>query len=169
MGLFEFFKKKKEELLKIDSSVVLYSPLKGVIIPIEEIPDEAFSNKMIGDGVGIIPTGNIIYAPCDAEVINIFGTNHAISFEMNNGLEILIHFGMDTVKLDGKGFKRIAVDGQSVKKGDPLVEFNLEYIIANAKTHKTPVIISNMDIVKTLYKFTGEVNVGDKIMEIKLK
>ena len=96
MGLFDFFKKKKVE----DDLFVIASPLNGTIIPIEEIPDEAFATKIIGDGVGIDPTGDTIYAPCDADDISIFDTNHAISFETSNGLELIVHFGIDTVKLD---------------------------------------------------------------------
>lgn len=165
MGLFDFFKKKKDG----DDYFEIYSPLNGTIIPIEEIPDEAFAEKIIGDGVGIIPTGDTIYAPCDADDISIFDTNHAISFETSNGLELIVHFGIDTVKLDGQGFERIAEDGQSVKKGDPLVKFDLEYIKANAKSHRTPVIISNMDIVADLVKTTGEISVGDVLLKVKVK
>ena len=165
MGLFDFFKKKKE----VEEFFEIYSPLNGKIIPIEEIPDAAFAEKIVGDGVGIIPTGDTIYAPCDANDISIFDTNHAISFETSNGLELIVHFGIDTVKLDGKGFTRIAQDGQSVKKGDPLVKFDLDFIKANAKSERTPVIISNMDIVAELVKTSGQVSVGDVLLKVKVK
>jgi len=165
MGLFDFFKKKAV----VESLFEIYSPLDGTIIPLEEIPDEAFAEKIIGDGVGIIPTGNTIYAPCDADDISIFDTNHAISFESSNGLELIVHFGIDTVKLDGKGFERLVEDGQSVKKGDALVRFDLEYIKTHAKSEKTPVIISNMDVVEDLFKSSGKVSVGDVLMKVKLK
>lgn len=165
MGLFDFFKKKKDS----EDYFEIYSPLNGTIIPIEEIPDEAFAEKIIGDGVGLIPTGDTIYAPCDADDISIFDTNHAISFETSNGLELIVHFGIDTVKLDGQGFERLVEDGQSVKKGDALVKFDLEYIKANAKSHKTPVIISNMDIVAELVKTTGVVSAGDVLLKVKVK
>lgn len=164
MGLFDLFKKKKEE-----ESVEIYSPLNGKIIPLEEIPDEAFASKIIGDGIGIDPIGDTIYAPCDADDISIFDTNHAISFETKDGLELIVHFGIDTVKLDGNGFERLVEDGQSVKKGDPLVKFDLDYIKGNAKSHKTPVIISNMDMVEGVEKLTGEIKAGDLIMKVKLK
>ena len=165
MGLFDFFKKKKdgEELFEI------YSPLNGTIIPIEDIPDEAFATKIIGDGVGIDPTGDTIYAPGDADDISIFDTNHAISFETSNGLELIVHFGIDTVKLDGQGFTRLVEDGSSVKKGDALVKFDLDYIKANAKSHKTPVIISNMDVVEELVRSTGSIKAGDVLMKVKIK
>lgn len=165
MGLFDFFKKKKD----VEEYFEIYSPLNGTIIPIEEIPDEAFAEKIIGDGVGIVPTGDTIYAPCDADDISIFDTNHAISFETSNGLELIVHFGIDTVKLDGQGFTRIAEDGQSVKKGDPLVKFDLEYIKANAKSHRTPVIISNMDVVEELIRTKGEIKAGEVLLKVKVK
>lgn len=165
MGLFDFFKKKKD----VEEYFEIYSPLNGTIIPIEEIPDEAFAEKIIGDGVGLIPTGDTIYAPCDADDISIFDTNHAISFETSNGLELIVHFGIDTVKLDGKGFERLVEDGQSVKKGDALVKFDLEYIKAHAKSHKTPVIISNMDVVAELVKSTGQISAGDVLLKVKVK
>ena len=165
MGLFDFFKKKKVE----DELFVIASPLNGTIIPIEEIPDEAFATKIIGDGVGIDPTGDTIYAPCDADDISIFDTNHAISFETKDGLELIVHFGIDTVKLGGNGFERLVEDGQSVKKGDALVKFDLDYIKENAKSHKTPVIISNMDMVEVIEKSTGEIKAGDLIMKVTLK
>jgi len=164
MGLFDLFKKKKEE-----ESVEIYSPLNGKIIPLEEIPDEAFASKIIGDGIGFDPTGDTIYAPCDADDISIFDTNHAISFETKDGLELIVHFGIDTVKLGGNGFERLVEDGQSVKKGDALVKFDLDYIKENAKSHKTPVIISNMDMVEVIEKSTGEIKAGDLIMKVTLK
>lgn len=164
MGLFDFFKKKENS-----NTLEIYSPLNGKVIPLEEIPDEAFASKIIGDGVGIEPTGDTIYAPCDADDISIFDTNHAISFETKEGLELIVHFGIDTVKLDGKGFERIAQDGQSVKKGDPLIKFDLDFIKENAKSHKTPVIISNMEMIENIERSSGEIKAGELLMKLSLK
>ena len=164
MGLFNLFKKKEE-----NNFVEIYSPLNGKAIPLEEIPDEAFASKIIGDGIGIDPIGDTIYAPCDADDISIFDTNHAISFETKEGLEMIVHFGIDTVKLEGKGFERIADEGDNVKKGDPLVKFDLDFIKENAKSHKTPVIISNMEMVERIETVTGDIKVGDLLMRIYLK
>ncbi|MBC2855693.1 MAG: PTS glucose transporter subunit IIA [Cetobacterium sp.] len=164
MGLFDFFKKKKEE-----DWFEIYSPLNGKVIPLSEIPDEAFAQKMIGDGCGIDPTEGAIYAPVDGE-IDIFATNHAVSFETPNGLEIIVHFGIDTVKLNGEGFTRIATPGSTVKVGEELVKYDLDYIRANAKSVKTPIIISNMDIVEALEVVaTGTVKAGDLLMKVKIK
>lgn len=166
MGFFDFFRRAKK-VTEDENILTIYSPLAGEIIPIEDIPDEAFSQKLIGDGIGINPTGDTIYAPCDADDISIFETNHAVSFETADGLELIVHFGIDTVKLEGKGFERIAEDGSSVKKGDPLVKFDLEFMKENAKSVLTPVIISNMDEIKSMEKLSGKINPGDPILKIK--
>lgn len=162
MGLLNLFK-KKEEWFNI------YSPLNGSVIALEEIPDEAFAQKMIGDGCGINPIDGSIYAPVDGE-IDIFTTNHAVSFDISNGLEMIVHFGIDTVKLDGEGFTRVATTGSTVKKGDELIKYNLTYIKNHAKSVKTPVIITNMEMIEKLEVVaTGDVKVGDLLMRVKLK
>jgi PTS system glucose-specific IIA component len=163
MGLFDFFKKNKEE-----NYIEIYSPLNGRVIDLSEVPDEAFAQKMIGDGCGIEPSEGSIYAISDAE-IDIFDTNHAVSFDLECGLEMIVHFGIDTVKLDGKGFERL-VEAGDVKKGDELVKYDLAFIKENAKSTRTPVIISNMDDVEELkIVATGDVKVGDLLMKVKLK
>ncbi len=163
MGLFDFFKKNKEE-----NYIEIYSPLNGRVIDLSEVPDEAFAQKMIGDGCGIEPSEGSICALADAE-IDIFDTKHAVSFDLECGLEMIVHFGIDTVKLDGKGFEQV-VEGETVKKGDEIVKYDLAYIKENAKSTRTPVIISNMDDVEELkIVATGDVKVGDLLMKVKLK
>jgi len=165
MGLFDFFKKKKVE----ENWINIYSPLNGRVIPLEEVPDEAFAGKMIGDGCAIDPSEGSIHAIADAE-IDIFETNHAVSFETKDELEMIVHFGIDTVALGGQGFERISEAGIEVSKGDELVKYDLAYITENAKSTKTPVIINNMDDVEKLEVVaTGEVAVGDLLMRVKLK
>jgi len=162
MGLFDFFKKNKEE-----KYIEIYSPLNGRVIDLSEVPDEAFAQKMIGDGCAIEPTEGSVHAIADAE-IDIFDTNHAVSFDLECGLEMIVHFGIDTVKLDGQGFERLVTPGD-VKVGDELVKYNLEYIKENAKSARTPIIISNMDEVAELKVVaTGDVKVGDLLMKVKL-
>lgn len=164
MGLFDFLKKKKDE-----DWFEIYSPLNGKVIDLSEIPDEAFAQKMIGDGCGIDPTEGAICAPVAGE-IDIFTTNHAVSFETPNGLEMIVHFGIDTVKLNGEGFTRVAEPGTTVKVGDELVKYDLNYIKEHAKSVKTPIIISNMDMVETLEVVaSGNVKAGDLLMRVKLK
>ena len=173
MGILNKVFKKKEKKSGADGDVIeIYSPILGEIIDIADIPDEAFAKKLIGDGVGIVPTeeGNTIYAPCDAVDMSIFETNHAASFELENGLELVVHFGIDTVTLNGRGFERLTeVSEGSVKKGDRLIKYDLDYIVQNAKSHKTPVIISSMEMVESIEKKTGRVRPGDLLMRVILK
>lgn len=165
MGLFDLFKKKKEE-----EWFNVYSPLNGKVIDLSEVPDDAFAQKMVGDGCAIDPAEGAVYAPVDGE-ITIFETNHATSFETPNGLEMIVHFGVDTVALKGQGFNRVAEDGTEVKVGDKLVEYNLDFIKNNAPSVKTPVIINNMDAVEEIDVVAKgkDVKIGDLIMRVKLK
>lgn len=163
MGLFDFLKPKKEKKV-----VEIFSPLAGTVIGLEEVPDDAFAQKMIGDGCAIDPAPGAIYAPVDGE-IDIFETNHAVSIESPSGLEMIIHFGVDTVKLNKEGLTRVAEEG-GVKKGDKLVEYDLDLIKSKAPSVKTPIIITNMDIVESIEVVAkGQVKPGDLLMRVTLK
>lgn len=164
MGLFDFLKKgKKEEWVEI------YSPLNGKVVELSLVPDEAFAKKMIGDGCAIDPEEGSVYSPVEGE-IDIFETNHAVSFETEKGLELIVHFGIDTVKLDGKGFERVGKPGSKVKPGDELVKYDLDFMRENAKSVITPVIINSMDEVEELKVVaSGNVKVGDLLMKVKMK
>lgn len=131
-----------------------FNPVKGVVAPITEINEPAFAEKMMGDGVFIVPEDNKIYAPCDCEVAFVFPTKHAIGLKTENGMEALIHVGLDTVKLDGKGFDVKVKEGDLVKKGDLLMEFDLSYIKEHAAGIETPFIITNLAEQQTI-KVTG--------------
>jgi PTS system glucose-specific IIA component len=134
---------------KLDSNgFLIYSPISGEVIPITDVPDVVFSEKIAGDGVAIKPTGNVIVSPVDGVVSQIFETNHCLVVTAENGIEVLIHFGIDTVELRGQGFKRVAEKGQSVRIGDPLIELDLEFLEKNAKSTITPVVISNVELHK---------------------
>lgn len=171
MSIFKKIFGKKEETVEKKNVIEIYAPIHGKIIDLSEIPDEAFAQKMIGDGVGIEPTknGDTIYAPVNTDDVGIFETNHAVSCETKEGIELIVHFGIDTVKLNGQGFERIATEGEAVKIGDALIKYDLGYIKSNAKSHKTPVIISNMDEVESIERMTGEVKPGDLLMKVTLK
>ena len=123
---------------------VFASPIKGKVAPITECADPAFAQKMMGDGIVIIPEDNKVYAPCDCEVSFIFPSKHALGLSIEPGLEALIHVGIDTVKLDGKGFEVLVSEGAKVKKGDVLMQFDLEFIRNNATAIDTPFIITNL-------------------------
>ncbi|CAG9297485.1 PTS glucose transporter subunit IIA [Celerinatantimonas diazotrophica] len=161
MGLFDKLKKLVSEDSSDNAGYEIGAPLSGEIVPIEEVPDVVFAEKIVGDGIAIKPTGNKMVAPCDGTIGKIFETNHAFSLESDNGIELFVHFGVDTVELKGEGFKRIAEEGQSVKKGDTIIEFDLALLEEKAKSVLTPVVISNMDEVKELQKMSGQVVVAE--------
>lgn len=164
MGLFDFFKKKNSE-----EWFEIYSPLNGKVIDLSEVPDDAFAQKMVGDGCAIDPAEGVICAPVAGD-IDIFETNHAVSFETPNGLEMIVHFGIDTVTLKGEGFNRVATS-DTVKVGDKLVEYDLAFIKEKAPSVKTPVIINNMDAVEKIEVVAKgkDVKVGDLVMRVLLK
>ena len=125
--------------------VEIYSPGKGQIIPLSEVPDQVFAQKMMGDGVGFVPEDGEIVAPFDGTVKTIFPTKHAIGIESDEGVELLIHIGIDTVKLDGAGFESMVSTGDTIKKGQTLMHVDLDYIKANAPSIVTPLILTNLE------------------------
>ena len=149
---------------------VVRAPVTGRIIPIEDVPDPVFASKVIGDGLAIEPTGTVIVAPCDGVISKIFATDHAFSIETLSGVELFVHFGIDTVELDGEGFKRIAREGQQVKVGDPVMALDLALLRSKARSTITPVVISSMKEVRQLDKSDGEVEAGvDQLMTVVMK
>lgn len=156
----------KEEIRILMTTATISSPLEGRILELSEVPDETFSHKILGDGFAIEPTGNTVTAPCDAEVIHLFPTGHAIALKTAQGLEILIHIGIDTVKMKGEGFKALVKTGDLVKSGQPLIGFDLNLIRQKAKSTVTPVIITNMDLISSMKMMTAN-NIST--LEIKLK
>ena len=138
---------------KTAANQVIASPLTGEVKALEEVEDEAFSSGALGQGVAILPSEGKLYAPCDGEVVTFFPTGHAIGIVSDGGAEILIHVGMDTVKLDGEGFTPKVAQGAKVKKGDLLLEFDIAKITEAGYSVLTPVIISNTadyaDVVPT--------------------
>ena len=143
------------------------SPLAGELIALSDVKDEAFSSGALGNGVAIVPSEGKLYAPCDGEITTFFPTGHAVGITTDKGADILIHVGMDTVKLDGDGFSPKKVQGDKVKQGDLLLEFDIDKIKAAGLEIATPVIVTNSDdysSVKTVEPKT--VAVGDRIIEL---
>ena len=132
--MFGFFKKKT------DSAV--YAPVKGKCIDITEVNDEGFSSKIMGDGVAVIPEESVIKAPADGKLTMIFETGHAFGMKADNGLELLLHIGIDTVNEKGNGFKILKKSGDAVKKGTPVVELELE-TLKEKYDMTTMVIVTN--------------------------
>ena len=161
MGFFDKLFGSKQAAAK---EVKVYAPLSGEIVNIEDVPDVVFSEKIVGDGVAIRPNGDIIVAPVNGTIGKIFETNHAFSIESDEGVELFVHFGIDTVELKGEGFTRVAQEGQSVKAGDPIIKFDLELLESKAKSVLTPVVISNMDEISNLDKKVGQVVAGESVV-----
>ena len=139
-----FLEKEKEESGKITcKDKTIYSPLAGTVIPLAEVEDPVFSQGMMGLGVGIIPAEGKLYAPADGTVAAVFPTGHAVGMETEDGMELLLHIGIDTVEMKGKGFKAVVAQGAKVKAGDLLVEFEPEVIKAAGYKDTTMVLVSN--------------------------
>ena len=149
----------------------LVSPITGDIVALEQVPDEAFASKAVGDGVAVKPTDKIVVAPAAGTVVKIFNTNHAFCLETENGAEIVVHMGIDTVALNGQGFKRLVEEGAEVKAGQPILELDLEFLNANARSMISPVVCSNSDDYSALViQATGKVVAGQTpLYEIKGK
>lgn len=148
--------------------IEIFAPLSGQIVPIEDVPDVVFAEKVVGDGVAIEPTGNQMVAPCDGTIGKISETNHAFSLESDSGIELLIHLGVDPVDATGEGFRRIAAEGHTVKKGDVVIEFDLPLLREKARSTLSPIIVGNMDQIQSLIKQTGTVTAGETpVLRIK--
>lgn len=157
-----------EDYVKTHKVVTISSPLAGLVRKLEDAPDEVFSRRMLGDGVIIEPTEGTVYAPEDGTVTMLFDTKHAVGFETDSGIELLIHVGIDTVNLGGKGFNPVVKVGQHLKKGEIIMNFDLEQIRSTAKAMSTPVICTNLaegQKVKVLRY--GDVKVGEQLMSIE--
>ena len=128
----------------------IVAPLTGEVKNIEEVPDPVFAGRMMGDGVAIDPTEGVVVSPVDGEIVQLFHTKHAIGIKAKNGTEILIHVGLETVKMEGEGFEAHVAEGQAVKKGDKLISFDLELIREKAKSTITPIVITNTDAAESI-------------------
>ena len=146
---------------------ILYSPFKGRAASITEAPDEAFAERMMGDGYVVFPSEGIVYAPEDCEISFIFPSKHALGLRTEDGLEYLLHIGVDTVKLEGKGFKVFVQENDKVKKGDKLMEFDIEYIKEHAKSEACIGVFTSLEEGQEIVmKAEGEIEALEEIAEI---
>ena len=159
MGFFKkLFGKSMDELC---------APVAGNAVPVSQVPDPTFAEEMLGKGIAIEPTEGKVYAPCDATVDMMFETGHAVSLIADFGAEVLIHIGLDTVTLKGKHFTVHAANGQKVKKGDLLIEFDAEAIKAEGFNIITPMLVCNSDNYGTFNTNVGKaVTNADVVIEL---
>lgn len=154
---------------KTSAGVSLMAPLSGRLVPIEKVPDPVFAEKMVGDGISIDPTSQILISPCDGEVIQIHPSYHAVTVKTADGLEVLMHIGLDTVTLRGEGFTPRVKVGDRVRTGAPLIEFDADYVALHAKSLLTQIVISNSDQVAKFIPYSGNVTAGqDVVLDLTL-
>ncbi|GIN10695.1 putative phosphotransferase enzyme IIA component YpqE [Shouchella clausii] len=133
----------KKETAPAEETVT--SPVNGRIVPIEEVPDPTFGQKMIGDGLAVEPTDGHIVAPISGKIVQVFPTKHAFGIETASGAELLVHIGLETVAMNGEGFTAHVKEGDNISVGDPIIDFDLELVKAKAAHTITPVVLTNPD------------------------
>lgn len=148
---------------------VVCSPLQGTVLPLEQVKDEVFSQKILGDGIAVVPAKGELYAPADGRIESVFDSKHAISMVCSNGAELLMHIGMDTVKLEGKGFEPQVKNGDTVKKGQLLMKFDLDGIKAAGYDSTTPIVVTNGDDFTIKPVGEGSVAPGAALMKLEAK
>lgn len=152
----------------ISSRKNVFSPLSGQILPLEKVNDATFSKKMLGEGVAIIPKDGKVYAPFDGAITSLFPTKHAIGLTSDEGVELLIHFGLETVELKGRGFVSHVSDGEKVEKGQLMLEVDVEMLVAEGYDIVTPVVVTNtqeyLDVL--LLSTKEEVNYADDLLAV---
>ena len=158
------FNKKKKQ-----TTETLLSPLRGRVIPLCEVNDPAFSEKILGDGCAIIPESGVLTAPADGVIDSVPDTHHAIMMRSDSGAEILMHIGIDTVRLNGEHFRPFVRSGEKVHAGDILIEFDLLAIKNIGYDTVTPIVISNHEIYENIRTTVDHAVVKEPFMELKRK
>lgn len=148
--------------------MTVYAPADGTVIPLEQFPDEMFSQKVLGPGCGIQPSGDKVVAPFNGEVSQVVDTMHAIGVMSSDGLEVLIHVGVDTVEMNGKGFRTLVKEGQEISRGCPLISFDRKAIEAAGHADAIAVVVTNGDEFSEVeLAMSGDAAAGDAILRVK--
>ena len=149
----------------------LIAPMSGKIIPLDQVPDSTFAQKIAGDGAAIIPEDDYVLAPIAGKLVFIFRTNHAFAVRNEAGITVMVHIGIDTVELEGKGFERIAEEGTLIKAGDPVIKIDRAMLSTTGKSLISPVLITDMDDIESLIITEAErVEAGkDVLATLKIK
>lgn len=159
--------KQENETNKVVKTIVVSSPMTGKAADLSTAPDEGFAGKMMGDGAVVTPEDAVIKAPEDGEVVFVFDTKHAIGFMTDSGLSLLIHIGIDTVKLDGKGFEVFVESGQKVKKGEPLMKIDIDFLKNNAPSLVSPVLCTELeDNQEVRLLKDGDIKAGEELFAV---
>ena len=158
--MFGIFKAKKQMIL---------SPADGDVVELSEVEDEVFSQKMAGEGIALIPRSNTFVAPVSGTITKIFSTNHAFSIKTKTGLEVMVHIGLDTVALNGEGFKRLAEEGEKVSVGKPIILADLDFISSQGKEIITPIVINHEKELSITSDKVRTIREGDNLLEVSFK
>jgi len=145
------------------TEVRLVAPITGVLVPIEQVPDPVFAQKMIGEGISIDPLSDRLLAPCDGVVATLHPSHHAVTIRTSEGLEVLLHIGLDTVQMRGEGFTPKVSVGDHVTKGDELISFDMDKVATNARSLLTQMVIANSDLLTSFTARTGQVTAGSDV------
>ena len=152
---------------KVVETIVISSPVTGKAADLSTAPDAAFAERMMGDGVAVTPEDPVVCAPEDGEVCFVFDTKHAIGFMTDSGISMLFHMGIDTVKLNGNGFKVFVEAGQKVKKGEPLMEMDIAYLKENAPSIVSPILCTELEDNQKIRQIAdGAVLAGEPLFAI---
>lgn len=140
------------------------APLSGICMEVELVNDRVFKSLLMGDGIAIEPTDGTVVSPCDGTIVSVARTKHALCIESNEGIDILLHMGIDTVKMDGAGFEVFVQAGDKVKKGQKLAYMDMDYVHEQGYSCATPMIITNMNKLSMLKHFPGKVIAGETMV-----
>jgi len=144
------------------AEIHVLAPLDGTVVDLENVPDEVFAQKMVGDGVAIDPSGQVAVAPVSGDLVKLFPGGHAFGISMNDGVELIVHIGLDTIELKGEGFENIAAEGQVVKAGTPIVRFDRATIERRGKVMLSPVVSSGAGTI--MRRASGTVRAGRDVL-----
>ncbi|ANZ22311.1 PTS glucose transporter subunit IIA [Buchnera aphidicola (Diuraphis noxia)] len=159
--LSDLFQSKKPNFSK---KIDIFSPLTGNIVKIEDVPDLVFAQKIVGDGIAIQPSENKILSPVNGTIGNIVESMHAFSIISEDNVELFVHFGIDTIKLKGQGFKTMVKKNQKVKIGDEIIIVDLDFLMKKSKSIITPIVISNIENFKKIKKYSGNTIAGKTVI-----
>lgn len=158
---------KMKEKLGLGGGIVVLAPVEGVAVPVSEVSDPTFGEEILGKGVAIKPANGRVVSPVDGKVDTMFDTGHAVSITSKDGTEVLIHVGLDTIKLKGEFYKTYVKNGDIVKQGDLLIEFDISGITGAGYEVITPVVICNSDAYSQFEPVTGPVKELDELIRLK--